>query len=191
MALNNKLLRQIFPPVEFAFFGNFINRYKRQIKTKQLPSIDVIMAVKDPIEFHKANLKMNKTHYTYFVRSTHGRIVHKMQNIGARMHFNIIRLDNNDEIKVMSDGEEQSVKMRYGIISLDDMLRDLQHWETLLSSSFMQRPYEELEQGQRYDEVQDKQRTNLKSALAYAALTTPSGSNVKDLYKNIVEIPHY
>ena len=31
----------------------------------------------------------------------------------------------------------------------------------------------------------------MKSALAFAALTTPSGSSEEQLYKSIVEIPHY
>ena len=32
---------------------------------------------------------------------------------------------------------------------------------------------------------------NLKSAIAFAALTTPNNSMEKELYENIVEIPHY
>ena len=35
------------------------------------------------------------------------------------------------------------------------------------------------------------QNQNLTSALAYAALTTPSGSDEKLLYESIVEIPQY
>lgn len=46
-----------------------------------------------------------------------------------------------------ADGKPQLVNIRYGIIELDDMLRDLEHWETLLVSSFMQRPSEVIEEG--------------------------------------------
>jgi len=35
------------------------------------------------------------------------------------------------------------------------------------------------------------QQRNLSSAVAYAAMSTPSGSDVRRLYQNIVEIPHY
>ena len=35
------------------------------------------------------------------------------------------------------------------------------------------------------------QNQNLTSALAYAALTTPSGSEERDIYESIVEIPQY
>ena len=38
---------------------------------------------------------------------------------------------------------------------MDDMIRDLQHWETLLASSFMQRPYQVLEKGSNFDQIQE------------------------------------
>ena len=34
------------------------------------------MAVANTKDFHEENLARNKTHYTYFVRSTKGKIVH-------------------------------------------------------------------------------------------------------------------
>ena len=37
----------------------------------------------------------------------------------------------------------------------------------------------------------DLQQRNLRSAMAFAALTTPSGSTEHELYENIVQIPHY
>ena len=108
------------------------------------------------------------------------------------MHFNHMELAHNDTIKEMSNGEQDKVKIRYGVISLDDMLRDLQHWETLMASSFMQRPHEILQDGgSNLDEIRQKQEVNLTSALAYAALTTPNGATESELYENIVEIPHY
>lgn len=39
-----------------------------------------------------------------------------------------------------------------------------------------------------WDNLQQK---NLRSAIAFAALTTPSGAKEQDLYENVVEIPHY
>ena len=39
MALNQALIQRLFPPVEFAFFGNYINRYRRKVLQKvNLPS---------------------------------------------------------------------------------------------------------------------------------------------------------
>jgi len=69
------------------------------------------------------------------------------------VHFNYMDLKTNEHCKTISDDESCDFKIRYGVIELDDMLRDLQHWETLLTSSFMMRPYEVLEKGARFDEI--------------------------------------
>ena len=67
-------------------------------------------------------------------------------------------------------------------------MRDLKYWETLLVSSMMLRPHKKVVD---LPEIQEIQQKNLESGLAFAALTTPSGTNEKELYENIVEIPHY
>ena len=91
------------------------------------------------------------------------------------MHFNELTLTENEFAKEISEGEQTDLKIRYGVISKDDMVRDLEHWETLLTSSFMQRPHETLTDVPK--SIQKMQAKNLKSALAYAALTTPDGSS--------------
>jgi len=40
-------------------------------------------------------------------------------------------------------------------VQYDDMIRDLRYWETLLSSSFMQRPHEILTESKLSDEFQE------------------------------------
>ena len=90
---------------------------------------------------------MNKSHYTYFARSTSGKIVQAFHKVGARMHFNHIELEKNSFVEQLNGGKECKTKLRYGVINMDDLMRDLEHWETLLSSSFMQRPHETLVKG--------------------------------------------
>ena len=75
------------------------------------------------------------------------------------------------------------------------------HWETLFLSSMLQRPTNNLIDVPTVDNAEydgyaelnfkDLQRTNLKSALAFSALTTKSGVPETELYENIVQIPHY
>ena len=68
------------------------------------------------------------------------------------------------------------INLRYGIVQFDDMVRDLKYWETLLASSFMQRPHEVLTEGTTTtDEMMEAQQRNLESAFAFAALTTKDG----------------
>lgn len=47
----------------------------------------------------------------------------------------------DSQLEEVSKGSKKEVNLRYGIVEYDDMLRDLEHWETLLTSSFMQRPH--------------------------------------------------
>ena len=114
---------------------------------------------------------MNKKHYSYFARSSPRKLLYRTQTMCARMHFNHIELDIESQEK---DGQvaQSKCKIRYGIINLDDMIRDLQHWETLLTSSFMQRPYEVLEKGSKFDQIQEVQQQNLTSAVSALLITT-------------------
>ena len=56
------------------------------------------------------------------------------------------------------------------MIEYSDLIRDLRNWETLLLSTFMQRPYQVLTEDMS-DEIREASHKNLQSALAYAALT--------------------
>ena len=68
MALAPRLIEEVFPKVKFAFFGNYVNRYRRKLLRKvrsnlifrlievfysqELPSIDLILAVENTKDFH-------------------------------------------------------------------------------------------------------------------------------------------
>jgi len=71
------------------------------------------------------------------------------------VHFNHTALEDQS-LEKLADGSYRKVNIRYGIIELDDMLRDLETWETLLVSSFMQRPYEILIQKDNLDHILQK-----------------------------------
>jgi hypothetical protein len=115
------------------------------------PSYDLIVAVKDLKSFHKENMAMNKNHYTYMARMTHGKVVYLAQERAARIHFNHMSLKDMAELTDEAHDPDKLVNFRYGVIELEDMLRDLQHWETLMVSTFMQRPFETINKGEHYD----------------------------------------
>lgn len=53
-------------------YGDYINRYKRSIKFRKEPILDVLLAVDNLKQFHKENMHTNYKDYTYFARMTHG-----------------------------------------------------------------------------------------------------------------------
>jgi hypothetical protein len=67
-------------------------------------------------------------------------------------------------------------------------MRDLKLWETLMVSSMMQRPINTIIE---CDELMESKQKNLKSAIAFAALTLKDGYEERDLFRKVVEIPHY
>lgn len=94
---------------------------------------------------------------------------------GAKIHFNKINFENNFLIS-------------YGIIRKKDLIQDLNYWETLWVSSMLMRPVTVL---QNDEDIFNSQLNNLRSATAFAALTTKTNSSEVDFYKKIVTIPHY
>ena len=97
-------------------------------------------------------------------RFTHLKIVNAIQSYGARMHFNEM---DAERVTEDTDGSVKEIKIRYGIIEVEDLKRDLENWETLLASSFMQRPFEVLEKGNHFDQIMVKQNQNLASAVSF------------------------
>ena len=45
-----------------------------------------------------------------------------------------------EQASIEMDESYDKIHFRYGVIGIQDMRRDLQHWETLLTSSMLQRP---------------------------------------------------
>lgn len=61
------------------------------------------MAVDNTVKFHKANMAMNKQHYTVFSRFTHGRILKILQKYGAKMHFNDVKVPTSEYVTMMEN----------------------------------------------------------------------------------------
>lgn len=72
------------------------------------------------------------------------------------MHFNHATLEC-PTFKSLTKGEKQTINLRYGIVEFADMVRDLKYWETLVASSFMQRPHEILTEGETTDQIMEAQ----------------------------------
>ncbi|CDW91227.1 UNKNOWN [Stylonychia lemnae] len=161
--------------------------YLGSLITKTTPKLDIIMAVDDLKQFHQENLAINKSHYTMMNRATKNKVLYYFQNKGAKVHFNYMKIQDPD-VQDQKESKENMIDMRYGVIQYDDLIRDLEFWETMLVSTMMQRPIKTVVQ---CDQVWQHQSKNLRSALAVAALNTLDGDSESKLYEKIVNIPHY
>lgn len=120
-----------------------------QRKKESKPEFDLIMAVDNCTEFHHENMKRNgKEHYTVFSRFTHGKVVKMVHDYGAKIHFNDVKVPKDRYLELLEekllpeeiDDDHDNVHFRYGIVHINDLVRDLKYWETLMVSSMMQRP---------------------------------------------------
>lgn len=105
--------------------------------------MDLLLAVDDLKAFHTENLtkELNREDYTYMARLSKGRVVTYFQTKGAKVHFNHKTIED-PMLSELTEGKQKEISLRYGIVEYGDLIRDLRHWETLLCSSFMQRPHE-------------------------------------------------
>lgn len=123
-------------------------------RNKRHPKLDVLYAVDDLKEFHYSNLKVNKTDYSLIARLTKGYAVTYFQTKGAKVHFNFKEfypLVENPDLP-REQWKQTPIQLRYGIVEYSDMIRDLRTWETLLTSTFMQRPFNQISADKMTDE---------------------------------------
>lgn len=130
-ALDNKLKRIIedFPPAEFAFgYGSAIFP-QENFSTEDL-MIDLIFGVKSAITWHQQNLKQNWGHYSWLKLGGSRLISHIQRNYSASIYYNV-------DVTVKSS---ENAKLKYGVIELDDLKKDLMEWKTLYVSGRLHKP---------------------------------------------------
>lgn len=96
-------------------------------------------------------------------RATRNKVLNFFQSRGAKVHFNYGIQFEDEELAQQAGTEAEQVDVRYGVISYENLIRDLCHWETMLVSSMMQRPIKTIV---KHDEVWEYQMKNLKSAVS-------------------------
>ena len=139
------------------------------------PALDIIVAVPDIWAFHKENILLNKSHYTYLARLRKGYLTSFFQSFGGGIHYNYYTDECNNLIK-------------YGVIQTSRLKKDLMLWESLLVSSYMHKPFTVLKESK---EINECQKGNLKSAVALSCLLTNNNCKLRTFFYNIAIIPKF
>ncbi|KAL9243341.1 hypothetical protein vseg_017240 [Gypsophila vaccaria] len=166
-------LLTILPPVEFCcVYGSSLH----PSNDDQSRMIDYILGVRDPIEWHSQNLKMNVNHYASWMVYFGGAkmITGVADHIGVGVHFNPFVFWNNKTFK-------------YGVVRMDDLVEDVQNWENFYLSGRLQKPVNVV-----VDRLDVKQLNlfNLKAATSAALLLLPATFNEEDLYAKICSLSY-
>jgi translocator assembly and maintenance protein 41 len=174
------IVHQFSPGIDYAFgYGSGVFR-QAAVNTDPGNMIDIILAVDNPQIWHEHNLQQHTDHYSSIARLGGPRFISWVQTkFGARLYFHPFVNMNINNI-----GQRQ---LKYGIVSSDDMIRDLIHWDYLYLAGRMHKPIvnielsppssnEKIKSRSRTNEIDDAQRTNLLSAVSASLLLHSSNS---------------
>ena len=120
---------RLFPSTpSFAFaYGSKVKIQANEASAGDM--IDLIIAVDDPLDFHRKNLEINGKHYS-FLRMLGPRGVCRIQErMGAKIYYNtLVPVDDGKNL------------IKYGVIKTQDLINDLLDWETLYVSGRLHKP---------------------------------------------------
>ncbi|KAL8673145.1 MAG: hypothetical protein Q9168_002442 [Polycauliona sp. 1 TL-2023] len=136
--------------------------------------IDFIFGVSYTQHWHSLNLQQHRDHYSG-IGSLGSSFVSRVQNnYGAGVYFNPYVTVNGTLIK-------------YGVVNLDTLCRDLSEWDTLYLAGRLQKPVKILRDDPR---VRLANQMNLISAVRTALLLLPSDFTEQELYGTIAGLSY-
>ncbi|KAI4247384.1 MAG: hypothetical protein L6R42_009631, partial [Xanthoria sp. 1 TBL-2021] len=136
--------------------------------------IDFIFGVSYTQHWHSLNLQQHRDHYSA-IGSLGSSLVSRVQdNYGAGVYFNPFVTVNGTLIK-------------YGVVNLDTLCRDLSEWDTLYLAGRLQKPVKILRDDPR---VRLANQINLISAVRTALLLLPSDFTEQELYGTIAGLSY-
>ncbi|BGP20541.1 hypothetical protein JCM10213_003805 [Rhodosporidiobolus nylandii] len=170
------VLRQFNAPVRYAFaYGSGVFRQKGYSSADK-PLLDFIFAVSHPSHWHAINMQQHPEHYSLPMRLLGSNAVSWMQEkgLGAEVWFNV-------------DVDVNGKTVKYGVISVDALCRDMLDWETLYISGRTQKPVRILQDDAR---VRLANQVNLASALRTALLLLPESFTETELFEEIAGLSY-
>ncbi|KAI9497008.1 mitochondrial matrix Mmp37 [Zychaea mexicana] len=136
--------------------------------------LDFIFGVSHPGHWHALNMHQNPHHYSG-VRMLGSSTVAALQDkVGAGVYFNPY---------VEIDG----VMIKYGVVSIDKLCKDLIDWKTLYLAGRMHKPVKILRDDAR---VRLANQVNLTEAVRVALLTLPEKFSEDELFERIAGISY-
>ena len=167
------------PPVLYAFAygsGVFKQRPQTDAKSEPPPMIDMIFAVQNPTLWHERNMLQHPDHYPWWARMLGTVGIGPVQRLGGALWYNPYIEVNGQMIK-------------YGVISIDTMCKDLLDWDTLYVSGRLHKPTATL-----FDATDGRvaiaQQANLTSALRTAFLLLPEHFTERELYMMVASLSY-
>lgn len=136
--------------------------------------IDFIFGVSHTQHWHSLNLMQHRDHYSALGSLGSGAVSAVQDKWGAGVYFNTY---------VTVDG----ILIKYGVVALDTLKRDLREWDTLYLAGRLHKPVKILRDN---PQVRIANQINLLSALRTALLLLPQTFTERELYATIAGISY-
>ncbi|KAL7444300.1 hypothetical protein ACHAXH_007123 [Discostella pseudostelligera] len=228
------IVHQFAPGVDYAFgYGsgvfhqqpsshlisqtNTVKSNVDEIATTTPPGmIDIILAVNDPLSWHKRNMERHSDHYSTLARWGGPHFVTQLQvNFGAKVYFHpFVNMSVNMSRTQSHHPHIIQREIKYGAVSTNDLVQDLLHWDYLYLAGRMHKPIVTIKststdgvngtnmeridasatQYEMTHEVEVAQRSNLLSAVSASLLLQTSTSaqliTTSQLYNTIASLSY-
>jgi len=141
---------------------------------EEKPMVDFIFGTHSTQEWHKNNLQNNKNDYSLISKVFGSKFINYLQKTGAKIYYNPYV-------------QFQGSTIKYWIMSMDDIVQDLQEWKTLYVAWRLQKPVKILSTT---PEVKQAIEMNLEHALNTALLLLPENFTQEELYMTITGLSY-
>uniref|UniRef100_A0A094ZKL6 Phosphatidate cytidylyltransferase, mitochondrial n=1 Tax=Schistosoma haematobium TaxID=6185 RepID=A0A094ZKL6_SCHHA len=168
-------------------------------RTSSNSLIDIIIIVRNPVEWHLENISENPNHYNFSFRN----YAKKYQSSSLEVFLSRIpgpKVYYNPFIEWSDPLDNTKLSFKYGVVSLDNLLTDLCDWSHLYLAGRLQKPVlwipsgSDLSSPQVYDEkLCVSQNKNLLASISYSILQnypTNFPLNEYDLFYTISSISY-
>lgn len=187
----NHVVNRRFPPVLYACgYGSGVFK-QATTAIAQGTMIDTILVVQSAHEWHAENRIRNPSDYAFLARNILSpTLIESIQrDIGGSMWFNTL-------IECETDRSDRML-MKYGVISVEDLIEDCTKWTKLYCAGRLQKPVLELDLAVTNQDYHPKIKhaieTNRINALRAAlAMTKPGETNIplQRLFEEIVGLSY-
>ena len=114
-------------PIRFAFgYGSGVYSQKGYT-SKDNVQIDLIFGVTHTEHWHSLNIRQNRHHYSALANLGEWTVSGIQKNFGAHLYYNPL-------VKI------NGLNVKYGVIAMDQLLKDMNEWETLYVAGRMHKP---------------------------------------------------
>lgn len=150
-------------------YGSGIFKQKGNVSSDNM--LDFVFVLENAHRWHEENLKLHSKHYSFYGWFGSNAVVSLQNKLSAGMYYNTL---------VPIEGRV----IKYGTISRENFLRDLNDWQWLYISGRLHKPVKFL-QRQRDKDILSALKRNLNSAVTAALLSLPEYFTEEEFFLSI------